>query len=108
GCSLGLSLGLLCRDRLGPLAGTAPAGRVLRNAGRVEETRHPVARLGTDAQPVAQALLPQPPARRVVAGQDRIVDAQLLQEFAVPRLARVRRDDPVDRSLLRAGTGQAN
>src|SRR5215831_1989291 len=94
GCGAGFRLsGLLgagLRLRLG--------GRFLRrlavlrfcgDAGIAEETRDPVARQGADAEPMLDAVFLQGHALGMAAVEHRVVGAELFDEAAVARAARV-------------------
>src|SRR5919106_776841 len=68
----------------------------------------PAPRLRAHLQPMRNALLVERDALRVLARQQRVVGAELLDEAAVARAARIGHDDPIERPLLGAATSQAN
>src|SRR5512133_3166614 len=69
----------------------------------LQQARDRLGRLRALREPVAHLLLVELDRRRLGL---RVVATYDLEELAVARRARVRRDDPVDRVLLRPDTGQ--
>src|SRR5579872_4696452 len=80
--------------------------RLLDQPGIAEEAGHPLARLGADAQPMLDALFLQGHALGMAALQHRIVGAELLDEAAVARAARIGDDDRIERPLLGPAAGE--
>src|SRR5471032_2076230 len=80
----------------------------LHQLGVRQELGNAVRRTGADLEPVRDALLVHGQARRVLARQQRVVGAQLLDEAAIAWAARVGDDDVVERPLLGAVTGHAD
>src|SRR5690606_9182058 len=77
------------------------------NAGLVEEAQHPIRGLGTQAEPMADAILLELYAFRI-PGKHRGPGADLLDEAAIARTARIGDDDVVIGALLRTRAGQTN
>src|SRR5205814_6047789 len=82
--------------------------RLLDEPGIAEETRHPVAGLRSDPEPMLDPLFLQGHAIGVAAIEHRVVGAELLDKPPVARAARVGNDDRVERPLLGAATGEPN
>src|SRR5439155_17894147 len=80
---------LLCLGTRLALLGLLAALARLHHLGRRQELGDTVARLGTDLEPVRDALLVERDALGVLARQQRIVGAELLDEAAVARAARI-------------------
>ena len=100
GLVLGPFLGLLARLCLAGVVG----GHTLTHAGLVEQAGDAVGRLRADAQPVADAVLGQADAVRVILGEQRVVGADLLKVVAIARAARIGHDDAVIGALLGTAT----
>ena len=72
---------------------------------RISDLNYPIdpielGRLRADAQPMLRAVGVEHDALLVVLGEERVVRAELLDELAVARAARIGNDDPVVRALL--------
>src|SRR5471030_778209 len=80
----------------------------LHQLGVRQELGDAVRRAGADLEPVSDALLLHGQTLLVLSRQQRVVGAQLLDEAAVARAARVGDDDVVERPLLGAVTGHAD
>src|SRR5690606_23721472 len=103
--SLGALLRLLARQVL--LGMARDAARRHQVVGG-KEARHAVARQRADRQPVLGALDVQHQALGMVLRHHRVVVADVLDEAAVARAARVGDDDAVVGALLGAAAGQAD
>jgi hypothetical protein len=104
GASFDALLGLLAWLRLLRVA----ARRPLLDPGRVEETEHAIRRLSADAQPVLDPIgVHLHPVRRVLR-QQRIVNADLLDEAAIARVAAVGDNDAVIGPLLCAAARETD
>jgi hypothetical protein len=97
-------LGLLARLTL---VGVVARG-ALADAGGIEEAQHAVRRLCADAQPMRNAVGIELDALGRILRQQRIVDADLLDEAAVSGVAAVGHNDPVIRALLGAPARETN
>src|SRR3546814_302636 len=106
GGGFGFLGGTLLGALLGLLAGLAllrvAAGRAFHQAGLIEEAKDAVRRLSADRQPMLGAISVDLHALFAVAGKQRIVAADALDELAVARIARIGDDDLVVGTLLRA------
>src|SRR4029079_3079126 len=104
--------GLLGSALLGLLAGhrllRVVAGGTLQEAGGVEEAQDAVGRLGALGEPGLDLLVVENDAGGIVLGLHRVVGADLLDEAAVARGARIGNDDAVIGTLLRTTTGETD
>src|SRR5471030_1267535 len=90
------------------LLGLLAALARLHQLGVRQELGNAVRRAGADLEPVSDALLLHGQALLVLARQQRVVGAQLLDEAAIAWAARVGDDDVVERPLLGAVTGHTD
>src|SRR5947207_5428385 len=75
-------------------------------SGIAEETRHPVARLCPDPEPMLDPLFLQCDAIGMAAVEHRVIGAEFFDKTPIARAARVGDDDRIERPLLSAASGQ--
>ncbi len=97
------SLALLARDRLFRIV----ALLALHDTGGVEETLDAIGRLRALGDPALHLVHVELEALGIVLRQQRIEEAETLDEAAVTRRAVVGGDDVIDRALLGAGAGHS-
>src|SRR5262249_55805164 len=104
GGGFGLSLALLARHGLFRVVARLALG----NTGGIEEAHHAVRRLCAFGEPSLYLVHVQLEPTLIVLRQQRIEMAETLDESAIPRKTRVRRDHVIDRTLLGARTSEAD
>src|ERR671912_53703 len=90
------------------LLGLVAAFARLHHLGLRQELGDAVRRLSADLQPMRDALLVERDALSVLARQQGVVGAELLDEAAIARAARIGHDDVEERPLLGTVTGHTN